>query len=199
MENPVPEQQRGSEMNAVAKRAFNNIQDSSDFYRIARQRLLDVNAWGVLSSLPSATFILCDSTGTPVQRSAVEGDFIKIDIPGPGTHSGDGYDWVCIEYIGEESLNGTDQISLRARPCANPKQHDGDTAHFFTSVATSTFQIKRIGSEVFAEEHGRNELPNTDTDYLIDNIRNTLVGLSAKIGLSYPQWKGLVEGLVSQK
>lgn len=67
---------------------------------------------------------------------------------------------------------------------------------FFTSEATSTFQVKRIGQTVYAEEHGRNEVPNKDTSFATDNIRNTFVGWSAKIGLSYPQWKSLVEGIV---
>ena len=199
MEKPIPEQKTGSEMNAVARASFDNIADSEAFYVIAKKRLLNINSWGELSQLPSSTFILCDSSGNPANRSALTGDLIKIDIPGPGTANGDGYDWVQIEYIQEEQINNTEQISLRARPCPNPKNPDTEPAHFFKSSATSTFQIKRIGTEVFAEEHGRNEVPNTDTTHPIDNIRNNLVGFVAKIGLSYPQWKGLVEGLVSQK
>ncbi|MGY0037116.1 hypothetical protein [Pedobacter sp. NJ-S-72] len=39
-------------------------------------------------------------------------------------------------------------------------------------------------------------MPNTDTSHLTDHIRNTLVGWTAKIGLSYPQWKSLVKGIV---
>jgi hypothetical protein len=53
-----------------------------------------------------------------------------------------------------------------------------------------------MGTIVTAEEHGRNEVPNTDTSSTIDNIRNTLVGWSARIGLSYPQWKSLVKGII---
>lgn len=30
----------------------------------------------------------------------------------------------------------------------------------------------------------------------MDNVRNTLVGWGAKLGLSYPQWKSLVKGLL---
>jgi hypothetical protein len=40
-------------------------------------------------------------------------------------------------------------------------------------------------------------VPNTDTSLITDNIRNTLVSWSAKIGLSYPQWKSLVKGIVN--
>jgi hypothetical protein len=54
-----------------------------------------------------------------------------------------------------------------------------------------------MGNVVTAEVHGRNETPNTHTDHVLDNIRNTMVGLGAKVGASYPQWKGLVAGIAA--
>jgi len=39
------------------------------------------------------------------QRRALEGDFIKVDIPGPGPGVGNGYDWVRIESIEERQYN----------------------------------------------------------------------------------------------
>jgi hypothetical protein len=88
---------------------------------------------------------------------------------------------------------------MTVRPAANPLNQKDDTAHFFKDTATSTFQVKRIDNEVYAEVHGRNELANTETDQMTDNIRNTLVGWSAKLGLSAPQWKSLVTGLVKKQ
>ncbi|MNL25317.1 hypothetical protein D3C87_1467950 [compost metagenome] len=88
---------------------------------------------------------------------------------------------------------------MTVRPSANPLTDSQDTAHFLTNEATSTFQVKRVGNRIYAEEHGRNEVPNTDTKYTMDNIRNTFVGWGAKIGLSYPQWKSLVKGLLNTK
>jgi hypothetical protein len=196
MENPIPSQETGSEMNAVEKATFNSSAEAAEFYQVAKERLLDVNRWAKVSALPSSTFLLCDSSGAEVNRHVKEGDYFKIDIPGPGTSAGDGYDWVKVEHLQEEEVNGTDIISIRVRPAANPNTPDQDTAHFFKDTATSTFQVKRIGREVFAEVHGRNEQPNTDTEHVTDNVRNTLVGSSAKIGFSFPQWKGLVAGLV---
>ncbi len=196
MENPIPSQETGSEMNAVEKATFDNTAGARQFYEIAKERLLNVNRWAEISALPSSTFRLCDGSGAEADRLVKEGDYFKIDIPGPGTTSGDGFDWVKVEHLQEEEINGTEIISIRVRPAANPNTPDPDTAHFFKDTATSTFQVKRIGSEVFAEVHGRNEQPNTDTEHLTDNVRNTLVGTSAKIGFSFPQWKGLVTGLV---
>lgn len=183
-------------MDVVEKVGFKTSEQACEFYEVAKERLLDVNHWANTSNLPSATFELCDSTGSRVHRHAKLGDYFKINIPGPGSSKGDGFDWVKAELIHEEQVNGADILSLRVRPAANPTTPDAEVAHFFSDKSTSTFQIKRIGKEVLAEVHGRNEVPNTHTGDFIDNARNTLIGIGATIGVAVPQWKGLVAGLV---
>jgi hypothetical protein len=196
MENSIPSQEQGNEMDVVEKSVFNSPEQASEFYEVVKARLQNVNQWDEISNLPSATFQLCDPTGAVVERNVQLGDYFKIDIPGPGTSTGEGFDWVKVEYIHEEQIDGGDVLSIRVRPAANPNTPDPRTAHFFKDTATSTFQAKRIGNEVSAEVHGRNEEPNTDTKHFIDNARNTMVGLTATLGMSFPQWKGLVAGLV---
>ena len=197
MENAVPAQQSGSEMNAVQEVTFNSTAEANTFYEIAKHRLLNVNKWDDVAKVPSSTFILCGPAGEPVSREVQLGDFLKIDIPGPGTSTGDGYDWVKVEFIEEQHEDGADTMSFRVRPTDNPQSPEKAIAHFFDDAATSTFQVKKIGHVVTAEVHGRNETPNTNTDNIVDNIRNTMVGLGAKIGASYPQWKGLVAGIAA--
>jgi hypothetical protein len=196
MKNQIPEQHEGGQLDTVAKTDFPSVQEAKAFYQIAKNRLLNVSCWAQICKVPLSTFTLTDATGQEVIKEAEEGDYLKIDIPGPGTHAGDGFDWVRIEKVHEEINNSSAVITLQARPSANPAQQDPDIAHFFSQQATSTFQVKQSGNTVSAEEHGRNEVPNTDTSHLADNIRNTLVGWTAKIGLSYPQWKSLVKGIV---
>lgn len=198
MKNQIPEQYTGGSLDTVAKTEFPTIEQAKEFYKIARKRLLNTYQWAEICKVPLSVFVLTDENGNPVQREVREGDYLKIDIPGPGTHSGDSFDWVRIEEITEEVSDEAATVTLQARPAANPHHEDTSTAHFFTSEATSTFQVKRIGQTVYAEEHGRNEVPNTDTSFITDNIRNTLIGWSAKIGLSYPQWKSLVKGIAEQ-
>lgn len=196
MKNKIPEQHEGGKLDTSAKAEFSSVDGAKEFYKIAKDRLLNVSEWSRICSLPLSTFTLTDLNGKKITREVREGDYLKIDIPGPGTHAGEGFDWVKIEKITEEINEDTAIITLQARPSANPLSQDENVAHFFTDQATSTFQVKQIGPAVFAEEHGRNEVANTDTSFLIDNIRNTLVGWSAKIGLSYPQWKSLIKGIV---
>jgi len=196
MKDQVPVQHTGSQIDTSAQAEFSSAEEAAAFYSIAKNRLLNAYKWAEICKVPLSVFALTDSQGNIVERPAEEGDYLRIDIPGPGTHSGDGFDWVRVEKITEEFAESSATTSMQVRPSANPASEDTSTAHFYTAMATSTFQVKRIGTIVSAEEHGRNEVPNTDTSHLADNIRNTLVGWSAKIGLSYPQWKSLVKGIV---
>ena len=197
--NQVPAQKIGSEMNAVEQVQLNSEMEAIDFFQVVKQRLLDVNRWGEIAGAGLSEFYLTDGKGDLVQRKAITGDHIRIDIPGPGGKIGGGYDWVVIEEIKSDHSADGEVLSMTARPCSNPLTPAEDTAHFLSEAATSTFQVKRIGRTISAEEHGRNELPNTHTDSTFDNIRNTFVGWGAKIGFSYPQWKALVMGLLDHK
>ncbi|MFA4867936.1 MAG: hypothetical protein WC623_07055 [Pedobacter sp.] len=193
----VPHQYTGSEMNAVEKIQLASESEAIHFFKTVKERLLDVNRWREIAGGSMSDFFLTDAAGNLVQRKATSGDHIRIDIPGPGGQTGGGYDWVTIEEIKMQVLDDAEVLSMTARPSPNPLTRNEDTAHFLTDEATSTFQVKRIGNTIYAEEHGRNEVPNTDTDNTLDNIRNTFVGWGAKVGFSYPQWKALVKGLLN--
>ncbi|WP_316811666.1 hypothetical protein [Pedobacter heparinus] len=193
----VPVQTTGSEMNAIEEVQCKSIAEAAELYQTVKNRLINVNSWAALASLPMSSFKLFDYAGRTACRNAAEGDFIRIDIPGPGTRTGHGYDWVIIEALVEESGENAEAISMRVRPAPHPLGDDEYIAHFLKSCATSTFQVKRIGNCVSAEEHGRNEVANLETGNLLDNIRNAIVSAGAKIGFSYPQWKSLVSGLLS--
>lgn len=196
MIDDIPAQEEGSEMDAYETVDFEHEAEAKAFYDIARQRLLEVYNWDKICGFASATFTLTDARGNEVRREVVAGDHFKINIPGPGTKVGEGFDWVVVEFIEEEQSKSYEKTMMRARPTPNPLTEQTDTAHFFKDKATSTFRVIREGHQVRAEVHGRNEIANSDTEILIDNIRNVLVGWGAKIGFSYPQWKSLVKAIV---
>ena len=193
----VPVQYTGSTMNAVEQLELSSDAEAVYFFQTVKKRVLDVNRWAEIAGNSMSEFFLTDAVGNPVQRLATGGDHIKIDIPGPGTQVGGGYDWVTIEEIKSEVLDNAEVLSMTARPSPNPLTTEKDTAHFLRDEATSTFQVKRIGKIIYAEEHARNEVANTDTKNTLDNIRNSFVGWAAKIGFSYPQWKALVKGFLN--
>jgi len=190
----VPQQVIGSQMDVVEERKLSSLIQAQEFFSVAEKRLLAVNEWGKISGL--SDFKIFAPDGKEVIRSAQKGDFIRIDIPGPGPLSGSGFDWVTIEEIKGDHDGDQEMISMCVRPCPSPFNQNKETAHFLKDHATSTFIIRRDRITVWAEEHGRNEQANISEGNLIDRARNLIVGFSAKLGLSYPQWKLLVKGLL---
>lgn len=191
----IPDQQEGSKIDVEESRNFETMQDATIFFSVACHRLLNINLWGDIAGLSS--FQLFDEQGNEVVREGMQGDYIRIDIPGPGTQLGDGFDWVRIEEIFRHQDDKEELLSVKVRPSINPMAKGTSTAHFLKAEATSTFIVRRLHLRVQAEEHGRNEMANTDTTHILDNARNLLVGGAAKLGLSYPQWKLLVKGIMA--
>lgn len=193
----VPVQHTGKQVDFHATRQCGDIAEADLRFQLAKARLLDINYWDKVANLPSATFVLTDVHGGEAVKSRPdEGDRVRIDIPGPGPRQGDGYDWVQVEKVIESDSADGALCELILRPTTNPLNLGEDSAHFFTDMATSTLTVERKGNQVIVSYHGRNEVTNTDTESTLDNIRNTAVGLAAKMGFSNPQWQGLIDGIL---
>ncbi|HEY0654783.1 MAG TPA: hypothetical protein VGD65_16715 [Chryseosolibacter sp.] len=194
----VPQQKEGTskDIDHTIKAADEN--DARKLFMIARNRLVDVNRWKEFSGPASAGFRLTDQNGNELSRTVEKGDLFKIALPAPGPAEGKGYDWVKVEAIEETgNPNGEkESIAIRVRPTQSPLTEGEETAHFFKDKATSSFVIERNGTEVTAAVYGRNEVPNTETNNLIDKVRNAIVGSTAILGFSNVQWKSLLKGLV---
>ncbi len=199
MKDPTPPQYAGKQLDLHAETLLDNEQESKEFFQVVRKRLLRSFEWYDIAKIPAATFVLTDQLGRELIREMKENDLIRIDIPGPGNSSGNGFDWVKVEKITEEKNEKEDLCSITLRPTSNPEENNDEIAHFFKSMATSTLLAKRQNLHVRAEYHGRNELINEDATKLTDKFRNIIVGLAAKLGLSYSQWKSLIEGLVDKQ
>ena len=197
-DHTIPEQHEGGETNTEATETLADEAAARSFFEVVRNRLLNVNAWHDYAGAGSAAFQLTDGQGVAVQRPAQKGDHFQIDIPGPGTQTGEGYDWVRIEEITEAHRDAEDSVVVRVRPASNPRNEKADVAHFFTSEATSNFVVRRHGNTVSASVHGRNEKPNTEAEALLDKARNAAVATGAISGFSKLQWKSLVTGLLQR-
>ncbi len=196
----VPEHQAGIQKNASETVEFDNWEAAQQFFQVARKRLLDINNWQNITHGLSSTFILRDDKGQSVGHRFPEvGDYFQIDIPGSSTVSGDGHDWVVVEAMEDRSDAGGDVISIRVRPASSPLNEQPETQHFLDNTATSTFVVSRVGTSVTAEIHGRNERPNTETDNLLDKIRNVATAVGAWLGFADVQWKNLAKAIVDQQ
>ncbi|HZH96152.1 MAG TPA: hypothetical protein VEY06_09720, partial [Flavisolibacter sp.] len=166
-EELIPEQQTGAESNIEEHVEFANVEEAKAFYDEVKQRLFSVSNWEQYAGVGAANFTLCDAHGNEVERAPVVGDHFKIDIPGPGTITGEGFDWVHIEAIEEIAGNDLESIIIRVRPTTNPNNELDDVAHFFSEEATSNFIVQRKGVEVTAAVMGRNEKPNVEAEKLV--------------------------------
>ena len=198
---PLPEKEEGAQRDVEAKVKSGSLEEAKQLFERSKERLLNVNTWDKICGKASAVFTVTDEQGREVEETPKVGYYFKIKIPAPGTDTGDGFDWVRVEAI-EENANvdkDTEFLVIRVRPSRNPLKPDDDIAHFFSDKATSNFIIYREKKVVTAAVIGRNEVANTDNkSSFFDKIRNAIVGTGAAGGLSDPQWKSLVNGLIGK-
>jgi len=198
-ESDLPRQYTGKALDYYQAVDCETVGEAKDVFSRVRAKLFEVNQWHKMSEGPSAEFCIMDSAGEKQDRTVQKGDHIRINIPGPGLPSSEGYDWVQVEEIREEHVDPDYQkILLTLRPSPDPTNPLSDTAHFFKAVATSNFLVERKGLQVFLHYAGRNELINTDNKSNLDNLRNFFIGLTAKMGASFPQWKAVIDGLAKR-
>lgn len=193
----IPGQKTGKAIDASSTIELSKESDAKVFFEEVKERLQNVNQWKDIAGTLSATFQLVDSKGAEVKRKAQKGDYFKIDIPGPGTDSGEGYDWVQIEEVETASSPDGESFGFRVRPTDNPQNRKEDVAHFYSDESTSSFIVERQSNKITASVHDRNTKPNTDADSTIDKIRDAVVGAAGVASFSKIQWKNLTDGLVS--
>ena len=192
----IPGQHDGREIEAVSNISFLNIDNAQQFYDIAKERLLDVNNWDKIAGITSATFQVVGADGREVFNNVEKGFYLRIDIPGPGSKAGDGYDWVFVEELSEINEGSLQSVGFRVRPCENPLGNPDETAHFYSPESTSNFIVTREESKVYAWIVDRNIKPNQHSISITDKIRDTAIGTGALGIFSKIQWQGLADGLM---
>ncbi|WP_126973608.1 hypothetical protein [Gynurincola endophyticus] len=194
----VPPEFKGKQTALNSSREYNKREEAQNAFTRACKRILNPGVWHELCGALSPTFTLVDEHGQELNRLAQPGDYIKIKLPAPGNAAGDGYDWVMVDVIEDRSTPNMEkeEFGFRIRASSNPKDKNEETAHFFEDSATGTYIVKREGNIVTALYFGRNEVANTDTDKITDNIRNAIVASVGLIGVSEAQWKTFINRLL---
>ncbi|MCE3258768.1 MAG: hypothetical protein K0S12_409 [Bacteroidetes bacterium] len=198
----IPPQFLGAKTGATAKTDSDSRHEAILVFRSAQKKLLDINNWYYYAGETGAKFTHTDAYGNKINNSKPEiGDLIRVELPAPGNKAGDGYDWVRIEAFESASdvLKDEEIFGFRVRPIKNPLDQQNEVAHFYTSTATSTFLLIRSSNKVIAMERARNEKPNTKVFSFFNKIRNYVIALAAMAGLSNPQWKLLMKGLINMR
>lgn len=191
----VPQQQSGGFHDTESQKQFDPALLPLKF-ELLKERFFSVTRWKSYCGEGFADFKLYDSEGTETARDPQKGDFIRIDIPGPGEKEAKGYDWVEITDICFQEDSSSESILMTCSPSGDPKNSkNSHIAHFYSRKATSTFLISRTATHLKAAVYGRNESPNFNAGF-IDVIRNLMVATGGMMGVSKIQWKKLSDGFL---
>jgi hypothetical protein len=195
----IPKQLTGDQTGVTSKLKLNTRHDALLLFQAAVKRLLDINNWQKICGGSGAEFRLTDEKGEPIDGlNPKTGNLIRIKLPATQTKGGDGFDWFRIEEFEENKslLSDSEFFGFRVHPVESPETSTGNSSHFYTNNATITFLIIRYSHTVFALEREKNEMAD-DSNSWINKIRNKLVAIAAKIGVSKQQWQKLVNGLLT--
>ena len=195
----IPTQFAGQEIEVEATKELKDEAEAKSLYNVAKKKLLDVNNWKKIAGTITAQFQIINEKGEEVTRYVKKGDYLRINIPGPGSKEGDGYDWVLVEELKEINMESLQSVGFRVRPNENPFGEKNETSHFYSKEATSSFIICRENSQLISRIVDRNLLPNTESGSLVDKVRDVVVGVSAIAGLSKLQWQQLANGLIKNQ
>lgn len=190
----VPIQKKGGFHDSESTKTCTDSDVYSQF-DLLKQRFFSINQWKSYAAGASADFRHFDPSGKPAERMPKKGDFIRIDIPGPGNQEGKGYDWVEIVNLSHRDTGNEESYLMICRPCQDPNQPEGNIAHFYSTAATSNIRISREGNTLKVGVYGRNEKPNFQAGFA-DKIRNFFIGIGGMFGFSKIHWKNLAEGLI---
>jgi hypothetical protein len=195
-ETIIPHQHSGADSRTSYSIELASAAEAQEVFLHARDNLLHVNNWHGLSGPHTACFQLTDQYGKEADREVIPGDYLRINIPGPGNVK-TGFDWVKVENVEEQITHSYHTwTSIKVRPSSSPDHGTYGTAHFFSEQATSSFIVERKGNVVLACVIGKNEKVNEHSQGWLDTMRNTIVAFAAMIGLNKPQWKSLVKGIL---
>lgn len=163
-----------------------------------KKRFLDINSWREYCGETSTDFRLYNSAGEFIHRDPEVGDFVRIDIPGPGNFDTKGYDWVEIVKISDKfsKSDETESLLIICRPSIPPNGDTNHIAHFYARESTSSFRIAKGKNFIRAEVYGRNEKPNFSNVGFFNKIRNFLITIGGFAKVTKIQWKCLADGLL---
>ncbi|MES2478674.1 MAG: hypothetical protein V4561_06295 [Bacteroidota bacterium] len=197
----IPKQSGAAETKTILRKKCSSEIQAVRLFRMASERLLDINNWGFFVSKMNAIFSLTDNQGGSISHKQPEvGNLIRMQLPGPPNADGSGYDWVRIEKIEREKdrFKKKESLVLSVRPIENPLDKKKETnASLYTIDATSTFAVIRKNKTIWVLELGRHTMASFKSHSTFSQLRNYCVTFAAYIGLFTSQWKALLNGILS--
>jgi len=175
----------------ISHNNFGKYELAYEFFQESKKKLFNVNQWSRLPGI-SASFQLYSPMGKKklMDRPQID-DYIKIVLPGPFPEN-----WVVITKLIEEDHLANFTVSPSKSP-VDKWMHGEEIEHFFINEATSTFQVQIKGTDIYAQEIGKNEaINNQGNEAGKRKLINTLLAEGAWAGFQAYQWQKLLDYLV---
>ncbi len=181
----------GKDVRFSSEQQYADEAEAKSRFERSKEKLFHVDGWSDLPGI-SSTFLLHDGRGNRKEGgSPVEGDHLKILLPGPFPEN-----WVKVIHV----FNGADAAEFTVTPCSIPEaegEEGREIKHFFTEDATSRFRVERSGNVIRAWEIGRNEsINNKGEEAGARKVINTLIATGGWAGFQKLQWQKLTDFLV---
>lgn len=195
----LPVNQSGSANDSFTDKVMNSAEEAERYFDVLIEKLNSVSQWRKYAGSDSFVFELTDKGGSLKDDPPQISDKIRIKLPGPKDGEGLGYDWVEVVRIERGKSNHTEFYLLEVSPCDCPYQSGNKTAHFYWEKSTNSFVIARQQNAVQVSIHGRNEVPNTEDQSLLDTIRNYVMAKGGIIAGSKIQWEIFTDNLMDNQ
>jgi hypothetical protein len=95
----IPMQVAGEQTDIVEEKQATELEEAHRYFMDARKRLLDINNWGEIIEGVTCSFTLIGTDSLVKKGIPAVGGYFRIDISGPGSSAGKGYDWVKVELL----------------------------------------------------------------------------------------------------
>ena len=194
----IPEQTEGAFHDTESRKNYQVLESAARDFQILKDRFFAINHWKDYCGKGSADFKVFDTDGVFVNRIPKTGDYIRIDIPGPGDLENKGYDWVKIMEVSDQYLldNELESFTVVCYPSSPAKAADGKIAHFYSSASSSSFRIARGSDFISVGIYGRNEKPNFRKKNLLNKIRSFLISFGGFARFTKIEWKCVADSLL---
>ncbi|RYZ47865.1 MAG: hypothetical protein EOP49_20115, partial [Sphingobacteriales bacterium] len=144
----VPDKNKGKNVDLEHHVDCRTKKEADDLYEMAVGRLKTPEQWSLLPGTTRTRFSLVKTNhdGKFIQ----EGDYIRIDVPGPGPSDGSGYDYVQIAALIEEMPDDgrVRKTGIKLRPSSDPDSKSEKVAHFFDEQSSSSLLISQDGQRI---------------------------------------------------
>ncbi|MDQ3395752.1 MAG: hypothetical protein M3512_16820, partial [Bacteroidota bacterium] len=151
---------------------FDSEETAKAAFHRQKEIFLNLDAWTDLSDIENLRFSHFDADGNKVNRNGIEGDFLKIELPGPVPVY-----WVRAEHIHSFPY----KVEVIVRPSYDPTERPVRkevTAHFFDKVTLNKLTLERVGNRLIAETRTISAaVNNTGEEAGETSIINTTVAL----------------------